>query len=98
MSGKHSVKVTIGGEEYTLRSEESPEVTRAIAAHVDDAIRRVVNAAPVVEPHRAAILAALQIAGELFAARRDDTALAGRMDGLASELRRWLPPAKRPPG
>jgi hypothetical protein len=31
---KHSTKVTICGEEYTIKSEVPPERTRAVAAHV----------------------------------------------------------------
>lgn len=92
---KHSTRVTICGEEYTLRSDASPEHTKAVAAHVDRAIREVIGNASVVEPHKAAILAALSITDELFAARAGREDLAQAMQSLSSELRRWLPPAKR---
>ena len=67
---KNSVRVTIVGEEYTIRSDATPAHTRAVAEHVDRAIRHVMNTATVVETHKAAILAALQITDELFRARR----------------------------
>ena len=92
---KSSVRVSIVGEEYTLRSDASPAHTRAVAEHVDRTIRQVMNSASVVETHKAAILAALQITDELFRARGDAEELAGSMRELSAEVRRWLPPAKR---
>jgi cell division protein ZapA len=92
---RHSVKVVIVGEEYTIRSDASPEHTRAVAHYVDQAIKRVLHSAPVVENHKAAILAALQITDELFRARASAASLDETMDALSSEIRRWLPPAKR---
>ena len=96
MSGsKHSVRVTIFGEEYALRTDADPEHTKAVAAYLDQAIRTVVDSGAVVEPHKAAILAALQITDELFQSRAADEATASRLRSLSGELRRWLPPAKR---
>ena len=43
----------------------------------------------------AAILAALQITSELFQAREANGALVGSMQGLATDIRRLLPPGKR---
>jgi hypothetical protein len=48
-----------------------------------------------VESHKAAILAALRIAGELFEARDAAGRLAAQMNELSNEIRPWLPPAKR---
>lgn len=98
MSSKNSVRVQIFGEEYALRTDADPEHTRAVAAYVDQAIRRVVETGAVVETHKAAILAALQITDELFKARAADEQTAARIHSLAGELRRWLPPAKRGDG
>ncbi len=92
---KQSVKVRIFGEDYSLRTDADPAHTRAVAAHVDQAIRKVVDSGAVVETHKAAILAALQITDELFQVRAADEATATRIRSLAGELRRWLPPAKR---
>lgn len=95
MSRKSSVKVTIVGEEYTIRSDEAPEYTREVAKYVDEAIRGVMNAGATVESHKAAILAALEITDELFKARDGQAELADRMHGISGELRRLLPPGKR---
>jgi cell division protein ZapA len=91
----HSTRVRIVGEEYTIRSAVSPEVTRAIASHVDAAIRKVLESPAITDPGKAAILAAMSITDELFRERASQEALADEMRGLSSELRRWLPPGKR---
>lgn len=96
MSGaKQSVKVTIVGEEYTIRSDVSADTTRAIANHVDAAIRDVMHSGKVLDAQRAAILAALQITNELFEARQSALDIAESMTALGADVRRWLPPAKR---
>jgi cell division protein ZapA len=95
VSAKHSVRVQIYGEEYTLRTDADPAHTKEVAAYVDAAIRGVVQGGTVVETHKAAILAALQITDELFRARAADEDTAERIRSLSGELRRWLPPAKR---
>lgn len=92
---KHSTRVTICGEEYTIRSDASPDHTRAVAAHVDKAIREVMGNASVVESHKAAILAALSITDDLFRERGERADIAESMRALSSEMRRWLPPGKR---
>jgi len=48
-----------------------------------------------IESHKAAILAALRIAGELFEERSQSETLAGDIAALSDEIRPWLPPAKR---
>ncbi len=96
MSGaKQSVKVSILGEEYAIRSDVPPEQTKAIARYLDDAIRSVMHGGKVLDAQRAAILAALQITNELFEAREGGEALAASMAALGADVRRWLPPAKR---
>ena len=94
-TGMNSTRVTICGEEYTLKSDVPPEHTRAVAAHVDAAIRQVMGSAAVVESHKAAILAALSITDELFRERAASDDMAEAMRALSSELRRWLPQGKR---
>jgi cell division protein ZapA len=91
-NAKQVVRVTIVGEEYSIRSEATPEHTRAVAAYVDGAIRRVLNGGGAVEPKKAAILAALQITDELMQAEQAAQALTGSLRSLSSEVERWLPP------
>ncbi len=88
-SPRHKVTVEIAGEEHVLRSDAPPEYTRAVAAHVDHTIRSLAGA-QTLEPHRAAILAALSITDELLRAREELRTLredaARRADELAHEL------------
>ena len=92
---KTSVKVEILGESYVLRTEAAPEHTRAVAEHLDKAIRQILSGGSAIESNRAAILAALQITSELLEARDANGTLVGAMNGLASDVRRLLPPGKR---
>src|SRR3954468_22318184 len=94
-SKKSSVKVEILGESYVLRTEAAAEHTRAVAEHLDRAIRQILASGAVIEVNRAAILAALQITSELFQEREANQSITKAMQGLAGEVRRMLPPAKR---
>ena len=87
---RSTVRVTIVGEEYAIRSPADPEHTRAVASYVDAAIRKIVATGTVVESHKAAILAAMQIAGELFEERQAAGALASEIDGRLQKLLRAL--------
>ena len=92
---KSSVKVEILGESYAIRSDATPEHTRAVAEYLDRAIRQILSTGSVIEANRAAILAALQITSELFQARDANQAVVAAMAELGDEVRRLLPPAKR---
>ena len=89
------VRVRIMGEEYTLRTEASPEHTKAVAEHVDRTIRAILSGASTMETQKAAILAALQITDELFRERGAMESLTDDMKQLAADIRPLLPPAKR---
>jgi cell division protein ZapA len=93
--GKTSVKVEILGESYSIRSDATTEHTKAVAEHLDRAIRQILSGGSVIEANRAAILAALQITSELFQAREANEAMTGAMQTLSADVRRLLPPAKR---
>lgn len=95
MTKKNVVNVTIQGAEYTLRTETSPEHARAVAEYVDQVIGETMESGARIESHKAAILAALRIAGELFEERDRASELAADMTALSDEIRPWLPPAKR---
>ena len=95
MTKKNVVTVTIQGAEYTLRTETSPEHTLAVAAYVDNVISETMESGARIESHKAAILAALRIAGELFEERSQSDELAAEMIALSEEIKPWLPPAKR---
>ena len=79
-----AVRIEIFGEEYTIRSETDEEHTRACARHVDEAIREAHLQSHVSEPHKAAILAAMEITDELFRTRAEREEL---REGLTDRLR-----------
>jgi cell division protein ZapA (FtsZ GTPase activity inhibitor) len=95
VSVKQSVKVMVGGEELTVRSELPAEYTRDVASYYDDALRRIRAMSPSLEAHKAAILAGLAVTDELFRSRRSDDEAARRLRVLADDMARLLPPAKR---
>ena len=93
-----SVRVSILGDDYAIRTEASAAHTREVAEHVDRTIRTIIATGTVVETHKAAILAALQITDELFRARAESQQVTEAMVALSDEVRRWLPPGKRAEG
>jgi len=95
MAERHAVKVIIGGEEFTVRSELPPEYTVKVAAFYDRILKDIRGSLPTVEAHKTAILAGLAVTDELFQARRGDAELAGRMSVLMDELTRVLPSGRR---
>lgn len=90
---KNVVRVTIMNDEYSVRSDASPEHTKAVAEYLDAAIQRVLASGTVVETNRAAILAALQITGELFEARAGNE-MTERLKGLSAEVKTMLQSGK----
>jgi cell division protein ZapA (FtsZ GTPase activity inhibitor) len=94
---KHTLRVTILNEEYAIRSDTPPEQARAVAQYLDQAIRSVM-AAGVIESNRAVVLAALQIAGELFESRATLASVNESITSLSDHVRPLLPPAKRQSG
>jgi cell division protein ZapA len=72
---KHVVTVTIADEEYTLRARSTPEHALRCAALVDEAVREVLRQSTLVQPQKAAILAALTIADQLLQAKAELAAL-----------------------
>jgi cell division protein ZapA len=90
-----SVRVTILGDEYAIRSDASPAHTREVAEYVDRMIRQVLSTGTVVETHKVAILAALQITDELFRLRAEGREMTSAIEELSADVRRWLPPNKR---
>lgn len=81
------VSVFIAGEEYTLRSEATPEYTRECARYVDSTIADIQRQSrSMMEPHKAAILAALSIVDQYFKAARDLETLSDTSDKTATRL------------
>jgi cell division protein ZapA (FtsZ GTPase activity inhibitor) len=93
-ASRSAVKVNIGGEEFTVRSELSPEYTQEVAAYFDRILRDIRSSLPTMEAHKVAILAGLAITDEMFQGRRGDRDQADRITALVEEFAR-LAPARR---
>jgi cell division protein ZapA len=94
---KHTVRVSIAGEEYSIRTDAPAEHTFAVAEYVDGVLRSILSSGAVIESHRAAILAALQITDELFRERASGQDTTSRISALTAEAAKSLPSARRPP-
>ena len=84
------IPVEISGQRYPIRSSLEPEYVARLASYVDEKMRAAADSTPTGDALRLAILAALNIADELF--RCQDTA-GVRDDQLAAragEIERLL--------
>jgi cell division protein ZapA len=85
------VKIEIFDQFYNLNTEQGPEYVQQLGDYVDSKMRAVSAAARTVDSLKVAVLAALNIADELFAARKqlDETEgpLRQRQDELEGPLR-----------
>ena len=50
-ASRHSVKIQLGGAEFTLNSEHPPEYTREVAAYFDAALAKIRASAPSLDAH-----------------------------------------------
>ena len=84
------VPVDIRGQRYPIRSGLDPEYVARLAAYVDEKMRAVADSTPTGDSLRLAILAALNIADELFRCRDTTRARDGQLAERAEELERLL--------
>ncbi|MEE8594413.1 MAG: cell division protein ZapA [Gemmatimonadota bacterium] len=86
--GDHkAVRVTIFGEDYLIRSEMGQAYTERCARYVDAAIQEAHVRGHVAEPHKAAILASMQITDRLFRAYADAEELQRELGDRVTEMR-----------
>ncbi len=69
MSDKRSVAVRIRGQEFRIRSDESPETLQQIAELVDTTMTRVEQRTGAIDTLDVALLTALNLAREVMEAR-----------------------------
>ena len=82
----NSVKVEIYGSEYRIKGDADPDYIREIAHYVDSKMREVNDDAALGSSLKVAILAALNIAGELFGERDDRNKLLASVQERAEEM------------
>jgi cell division protein ZapA len=76
-SGSRQVKLEIYGQAYNLSVDENEEYLKQLAAYVDQKMYAVADAAHTADTVKVAVLAALNIADELFMARAREDRLHG---------------------
>ena len=80
------VDIEILGRRYSLQSDRPPEHLQRVAAHVDKRLREVTGGRTVAVQRDHAILAALNIASELFIANEQRRSFALGLDGKLQGL------------
>lgn len=63
---EHSYKVNICGETFQVKSDQSPQTIERVAGYLDFKIREMGKGGINVDKFRVVVLAALNLAGELF--------------------------------
>lgn len=71
------MKIEIYNQTYNVHAEENEEYLKELAAFVDTKMRAVAEATQTIDSVRVAVLAALNIADELFTARKRQTSIEG---------------------
>ena len=84
------IPVEISGQRYPIRTSLEPEYVARLASYVDEKIRAAADSAPTGDGLRLAVLAALNIADELFRCRDVGKARDGQLAERATELERLL--------
>ncbi len=82
----NQVQVEIFGQTYSFRAGADPEYVRRLAAHVDAAMQEVSRQPGTVDSLRIAVLAALNIADELYQARANGDVGEKSLDARARRL------------
>jgi cell division protein ZapA len=84
------VAVEIHGHRYPIRSSLDAEYVAKLAKYVDDKMRIAGETTPASDSLRLAVLAALNIADELFRCRDQNRMRSGELAERAGELERLL--------
>jgi cell division protein ZapA len=79
-------KVEIFGQEYKIKGAGDPEYIHKIAGYVDSKMREIAHSSGIMSQSRIAILAALNIADELFQTREDKNKVADELSKQAEKL------------
>jgi cell division protein ZapA len=84
------IPVDIHGQRYPIRSSLEPEYVARLASYVDEKMRAAADTTPTGDSLRLAVLAALNIADELFRCRETNRTRDGEIAERAGELERLL--------
>jgi cell division protein ZapA len=96
-SGGSLVSVTIFGQSYSLRAEEDGNYVEDLARYVDGKMRTLSESTGTSEAQRVAVLAAINIADELFKLEERLASDEARVESTARELLTALDESLREP-
>jgi len=87
-------KVTILGKEYSIKGEADPQYVQEVAKFVDETMQKICAVSQTASPSKVAILAALNIADELYREREEKENILlmakKRISSLAESLEKVL--------
>ena len=92
------VHVDIHGQRYAVRSDLDPQYIGELAGYLDEKMRLAARELASADPLRVAVIAALNIADELFRARANTTGADGRVASRAPPTSNgsWTPSSTTP--
>ena len=90
MADEEVISVEIRGHRYPIRSALDAQYVARLASYVDEKMRAAAESTPTSDALRLAVLAALNIADELFRCRESSHARAGDLAARAEELERLV--------
>ena len=85
-----TIPVDIQGQRYPIRTTLDPDYVARLASYVDEKMRAAGDSTPTGDSVRLAVLAALNVADELFRCRDTNKARSGEIAARAGELERML--------
>ena len=85
-----NITIQIYGENYTLKAGSDPSYMKKVAAFVDEKMREISSGGKAVTTDKVAMLAALNIADELFTSRLEWERRDRETDSKVEELLRLL--------
>jgi len=84
------VTVEIAGQRYPIRSSLDPDYVVRLATYVDEKMRAAADTSPSGDSMRLAVIAALNVADELFRCRDANRARDGELAERTQELERLV--------
>ncbi len=90
MSSSRVVHVEIHGHRYSVRSDLDPQYVGELAAYLDARMQMAARELSSSDPLRIAVIAALNLADELFRVRADATGLERRVISRTADLERLV--------
>jgi cell division protein ZapA len=79
---EESLRVYIGGDEYSIKSDADPSTTKKVADYVDRKVMELQKSIPSRDKLKIAVISALNIAGELLECRKQYEQLKQQLDEI----------------